>query len=36
MQVPTSTKTLSAGSGDMGCSLCRSWTYKTVKEGDVN
>ena len=36
MQAPASTKTISASLSDMGHSLCRGWTHKTVKAGDVN
>lgn len=36
MQATASTKVIIASSGDMGHSLCRGWTHKTVKEGDVN
>ena len=36
MQAPASVKATSASRSDMGHSLCRGWTHKTVKEGDVN
>lgn len=36
MQAPASAKATSASPSDMGSSLCRMWTCKTVKEGDVN
>ena len=36
MQAPASAKAISTSPGDMGRSLCRGWTHKTVKAGDVN
>lgn len=36
MQAPASAKAINTSPSDMGCSLCRGWTHKTVKEGDVN
>lgn len=36
MQAPASTKTISTSLSDMGRSLCRGWTYKTLKAGGVN
>lgn len=36
MQAPANTKAISASPGDMGSSLCRMWTCKTIKEGDAN
>ena len=36
MQAPTSAKATSARRSDMDHSICRGWTHKTVKEGDVN
>ena len=36
MQAPASAKAISASPSDMGSSLCRGWTHKTIKAGRVN
>lgn len=36
MQAPTSTKANSTSPSDMGCSLYRMWTCKTVKAGETD
>lgn len=36
MQAPASTKAIFTSYSDMGSSLCRMWTCKTLKAGGVN